>query len=281
MGAVWLLDLPEVLARKGGVVRTWGGWETRSRGSGGYNALYAVGVHHTASDTSWQNDCSYMWGNSPNEPVGAVHLDRQGVWTIGAAGATNTQGKGGPWTNSKGQITPRDSANSYWISIEAANAGTGQAWPGPQLDAYVNGCAALCEAYNLSAADVQAHFEWTTRKIDPWGPPRYAGNGMWDMAHFRRDVAAAMGSNPPSTSQEDTMYVVKNTNQTIHVGNGVIRRYVATGDANELIAAALRAGTPLINWANGKAVESSNQITPLPGDQWSGGLGQDVGAFIE
>ena len=205
MGARWLLDLPDVCRAAGLRTNTWPGWETRSRGSGGYNALHAVGVHHTASNTSPNNDMTYMWQNSPNEPVGAIYLARDGVVTIGAAGATNTQGKGGPWTNSKGQTTPLDAANSYWISIEAANAGTGEAWPVAQQDAYVTLCAALCDTYDLAPADVQAHFEWTNRKIDPAGNSRYAtGGNKWNMPQFRGDVSAAMGSGPPPGDDEVT-----------------------------------------------------------------------------
>ncbi|WP_218214598.1 hypothetical protein, partial [Ursidibacter maritimus] len=76
----------------------WPGWETRSRSTGGYDNILAIGTHHTASTTSPDSDCSYMWGGSPDEPIGAVLLDRTDEVTIGAAGATNTQGKGGPYT---------------------------------------------------------------------------------------------------------------------------------------------------------------------------------------
>jgi len=190
MGSIWLHDLPDVLARSGYPVDRYQRWETTSRGSGGYDALHAVGVHHTASNTAPANDMNYMWRNSPNEPVGAVYLARDGRWTVGAAGATNTQGKGGPYTTSKG-TTPLNAANRYWISIEAANAGTGEAWPVAQQDSYVKGCAALCEAYGFDPTrDVIAHFEWTNRKIDPFGPSKWAGHAKWDMPAFRADVAA-------------------------------------------------------------------------------------------
>ena len=96
MGGVWLHDLPYVIAAAGIPHRTWPGWETRSRSSGGYDAVWALGVHHTASSTTPDNDCSYMWQNSPDRPIGTMLLDRAGLVTVGAAGATNTQGKGGP-----------------------------------------------------------------------------------------------------------------------------------------------------------------------------------------
>ena len=216
MGAVWLHDLPDVCRNAGLVTHTYPGWETRSRGSGGYNAVYAIGAHHTASDTSPESDMNYMWGShNPNEPVGAIYLARSGEVTIGCAGATNTQGKGVAWTNSKGQRTPDDDANRYWISIEAANAGTGQAWPTVQQDAYVTLCAALCDAYGLSDYDVRSHFEWSPgRKIDPAGNSRYAtGGNLWNMDQFRADVRAAMGGGtvPPPTNPGDGVFANMST----------------------------------------------------------------------
>ena len=54
-----------------------------------------------------------------------LYLDRGGTWWVLAAGATNTNGKGGPW----GPI-PANSANSRVIGIEAGNNGIGE--PGPR-----------------------------------------------------------------------------------------------------------------------------------------------------
>jgi len=196
MGSIWLHDLPDVLTDAGVRVRLWDGWETRARSSGGYDAVYAVFAHHTASKTAPDNDCSYMWNGSPDRPVGAVLLDRTGLVTIGAAGATNCQGKGGPWTLSTGTI-PLDKGNAYGVAIEAANNGIGEGWPTAQVDAYVFTVAAMCEAWGLDPnRDVLAHFEWVEpscpgRKVDPVGPSPWAtGASSWDMDGFRGDVAA-------------------------------------------------------------------------------------------
>jgi hypothetical protein len=207
VGSTWLRDLPAALA---GVpdVGWYDDWENRARSSGGYDALYAIGVHHTASSASPANDMAYMWANAQDRPIGAIYLARDGAITVGAAGATNTQGKGGPYTCSRGTI-PLDSGNRYMLSVEAANNGTGERWPDAQLDAYLNLCAALCAHYHLDPArDVVAHFEWTTRKVDPAGPVRYApAASSWNMGAFRDDVTTC--TTPPTPLEEADVEVVE------------------------------------------------------------------------
>ena len=207
MGAYWLLDLPDWFDDAGLEWRCWPGWEQRSRSSGGYDQLWAVIVHHTASNTSPDNDCSYMWGStSGDQPIGAVLLERTGRVTIGAAGATNCAGKGGPMPTSHGTI-PVDKGNSYAFNIEAANAGTGEHWSDVMLDAYTLLVATLCDHLALDVErDCWSHFEWAPdRKIDPAGPDRYAsGSASWDMGAFRSDVATcSTAPTPPPEPQED------------------------------------------------------------------------------
>jgi N-acetylmuramoyl-L-alanine amidase len=206
IGSIWLHTLPDALEDLGNV-SFYSGWENRSRSSGGYNALMGIVVHHTASQTSTPNDCNYMWNNSPDRPVGAIYLGRDGEIVVGAAGATNCAGKGGPYTTSKGTI-PLDSGNSNTISIEAGNNGTGEAWPAAQQDAYVALVAALCDYYDFDPLrDVLSHFEWAPdRKVDPAGNSRYAtGSNKWNMNQFRADVKAKMGggSTPPPDEEEE------------------------------------------------------------------------------
>jgi hypothetical protein len=221
MGALWLPGLPDWLSSAGLRVRTWPGWLTRSRSSGGYDDIFAIGIHHDAGHPSQTTDgrCRYEWEVAANRPIGALHLGADGEWVVGAAGATNTQGRGGPYQCSRGTI-PLDSGNRYTISVEASNNGTGQPWSQAQREAYVEGCAAIIEGLARDGAfdarygnqkriqldplrDVIAHFEWTTRKIDPAGPPSpYARANdqylRWDMGRFRSDVAAAMTIDPPT-----------------------------------------------------------------------------------
>ena len=71
-----------------------------------------------------------------------LYLERSGRWWVLAAGATNTNGKGGPW----GRI-PANSANSKVIGIEAGNNGIGEAWPEGMQESYTTGVAALAKHY--------------------------------------------------------------------------------------------------------------------------------------
>lgn len=192
MGAVWLASLPAVLESAGLQVTRWPGWELRSRSSGGYDAVWAIGVHHDAAPvgTSLETRCRYAWEQSSTRPIGALWLHTDGRVVVGAAGATNTQGRGGPVTTSKGVI-PLDAGNRYMLSIEASNNGSGEVWPEAQQEAYVLLCRTLCDWLDLNPEmDVIAHFEYTSRKIDPAGPSRYAaGVNKWNMDAFRADVA--------------------------------------------------------------------------------------------
>lgn len=189
-GGVWLHNLPTVLRNAGLKVVEFPGWQTRSRSTGGYDQLLAIQVHHTASSTTPANDTAYMWNNARDKPIGAVYLARDGTVHIGAAGATNTSGKGGPLSTSRGTI-PLDGANRYVLSIEAANNGVGEAWPKAQQDAYVKMVGALAKAYGIQVrrGDIHAHHEWTTRKVDPAGSSRFAtGSAKWNMDTFRAEV---------------------------------------------------------------------------------------------
>jgi N-acetyl-anhydromuramyl-L-alanine amidase AmpD len=214
VGDIWLRDLPTALKSLGNVT-LFKGWETRSRSSGGYNKLMGIVVHHTASSTSTYNDTTYMWINSPTKPVGALYLARNGEVVIGAAGATNCAGRGGPYTTSKGTIA-KDTANSNTISIEAGNAGTGEPWPKVQQDTYVALVAALCSHYKLDPSrDVMAHHEWAPdRKIDPAGSSRYAAGGnKWNMGVFRNDVKARQPQEDNELTEAEMDELVERTAQ--------------------------------------------------------------------
>ena len=128
------------------------------------------------------------------KPVGAIYLARDGEIVIGAAGATNCAGKGGPYTTCKGTI-PLDSGNSNTITIEAGNAGTGEPWPTAQQDAYVALVAALCSYYDFDPwRDVMAHFEWAPTEDRPSRSVAVRrGGNKWNMDLFRNDVTELVG----------------------------------------------------------------------------------------
>lgn len=213
MGAYWLHDAPAALEAAGLTVIRYPGWETRSRASGGLDAIKAVFVHHTASSPSRVDPMQLgksLFVDHQYKPCGNIGLARNGTVVFGAAGAANTQGAGGPLNTSKGVI-PVDYGNRMGIAIEADNNGVGERWSDVQIDAYLRTVAVLCRLYNLNPlTDVFAHFEWApNRKIDPAGgvgQSPYANlndrNLRWDMQRFRADVRAIMdgGTTPPDMS---------------------------------------------------------------------------------
>jgi hypothetical protein len=204
MGGYWLHNLPDVLARLPNV-SFYDGWENRSRSSGGYDNVLGVVIHHTASNAQPDSDMNYMWnGSGGDQPIGAIYLARDGAITVGCAGATNTQGKGGPLSCKYGTV-PLDKGNQNMIAIEAANGGTGEAWPQVQQDRYVELVRALCDGYGFDpTTDVHSHFSYCApscpgRKIDPAGPSRFGSvnhNDTWDIELFR---VAVLGAPLPPT----------------------------------------------------------------------------------
>jgi len=218
MGSIWLRDLDDWLRTEGIAFREYPGWETRARSSGGFDQVWGIVAHHTASNATWQNDCAYMWQNATTKPIGNVHLDRAGVVTIGTAGASNTNGKGiAPWSTSKGVIPldPSSMGNRMAFAIEAASNGVGERWPRPQMDAYLRLMNMLCRRLRLDPMrDVTTHRGWAgTRKSDPFGPADgypTLGAGTWDVAALRSLVAAA-GSTlqpppiPPPSGDDDML----------------------------------------------------------------------------
>lgn len=211
MGSRYLTDLAQVCRSIGVVVHEESGWQTRARGSGGYNSGLPnhVMCHHTASNPSsdGQSDVNYMCYGSDNRPVANLYLSRRGEIWVMAAGSTNTNGKGHDYW---GGGVPNDSMNGYAIGIEAANNGVGEPWPTVQQDVYVSLVVALCSHYHIPNNNIRAHFEWAPdRKIDPAGQSRYAsGSNKWAMNSFRLDCEDAEsgyvpGPGPSPTRKDD------------------------------------------------------------------------------
>ena len=241
MGQIYYDQLADVLTAAGvavSVSEVNAGWERRARSSGGFSAP-PLGVvwHHTASTAAPESDLSWMIHGSDDAPIGNVLLARDGVvWPI-AAGAANTQGKGGPVTLSRGTAGV-DTGNSTLFAIEAANAGTGEGWPTAQVDAYFATSNALNAMFGNLPTDVITHAlgagdGWTSRKIDPatayavagpWYPAGVTSSGTWLLADIRDECARragqtpAPGPNPPDPgqppSEEDsvmTQFLIRNT----------------------------------------------------------------------
>lgn len=197
MGSRYLTDLADVCRRTGWPVIEVDGWQTRARGSGGYDTGRPnhVMAHHTASgpgSDGW-DDVNYCTFGDDDAPLCNLYLSRVPEIFVCAAGATNTNGSGSDPCG----VTADDSMNSSAIGIEAGNDGVGEHWPPAQQAAYTTLCAVLSDAYGIAPAQVHAHFEWTSRKIDPAGPSDWALSGSWNMNTFRADVELATGTPPP------------------------------------------------------------------------------------
>lgn len=216
MGRIWLHETPKYLHKFGVKYNLYPGWETRSRSSGGYESVMAIGIHHTASSATAtpQSEMNWMWNSAPDRPIGNFLVDRTGTVHLGAAGAANTQGRGGPIRTSKGIIS-KDRGNLYFISIEASNSGRGQEWPHAQMEAYVKLCAALCDQFGLNPrTDIISHWEWVlpsqpNRKVDPTGPTPsmpeiggLSGNNRWNDDAFRARVVKELEAIQPAPEPE-------------------------------------------------------------------------------
>lgn len=221
MGSVWLRDLDKWLTAAGLNVSVYDDqWKNRSRSSGGYEAVRGIGIHHDASSigSSEKSACDWGWKNSSDKPIGCIRLARDGHITVGAAGATNTMGKGGPLTTSRGTI-PKDQGNLYMVAIEAANNGVGETWGRQMMDAYIAMVWALCEHLDLQHSDVFGHAGYCQpscpgRKIDPAGPasgyPNLGGTSgakTWPDSAFRSYLDAYKippGPTPPPANDWPT-----------------------------------------------------------------------------
>jgi hypothetical protein len=190
------------------------GWEDRARSSGGFaNPPLGIQWHHTASSTTPENDTGWQTEGSDDAPIGNATIMRDGsIWLV-AAGASNTAGKGGPLTLSRGTV-PLDSGNSTTWAWEVANSGVGERWPQIQVDAYFAATIEMNKRFGNAPTDVFTHAigasdckGWTDRKIDPataaavegpWKPRSVNSSGTWHLGDIRAELERrAAGTTPP------------------------------------------------------------------------------------
>lgn len=230
MGAIYLTDLASVLRDAGLMVEEVAGWQTRARSSGGYDRVHGICVHHTASGPSSDGWPTVNYGtfNHPVKPCSNLYLDRTGKWWVSAGGASNTEGKGGPYLD-----IPKDAANSRTIAIEIMNNGIGEPYPAAQQMSLLHGLAVMWNRYagrfNWGGdwRRIYSHFEWTNahpdtfgRKCDPTGPSMWSNNPVnrqgcnyasrWWMDQLRAAVAKHAGelvtpTPPPVTPPPSTL----------------------------------------------------------------------------
>jgi N-acetylmuramoyl-L-alanine amidase len=233
-GQRYLIELADVIRSAGLEVVEVDGWQTRARGSGGYDGTYpwCVMWHHTASDTSAENDVGYICYGCPDAPVANLYLARDGVVWVCAAGATNTNGTGGPMMMSKG-VVPADDMNRAAVSVEMANNGVGQAWPQVQVDAMFRLSLALTDWLGLRPDDVAGHYDWTPgRKIDParadavqgpWQPRSVNSSGTWSIDDIRDELWLRSEHLPPPQQEDDPMYLATLSDGTVVVVGSAVR----------------------------------------------------------
>lgn len=242
MSRIWLHDTPNFFKKFGINYKLYPGWELRSRRSGGYEKIMAIGLHHTASSGSGAGQMAFMWQNSSVSPIGNIFIDTDGTVWLGAAGAANTQGQGGPVSTSKGLI-PKNQGNLYFIAIEGSNNGVGQIWTEKQMDSYVKTCAALCNQFNLDPMkDIFSHWEWVLpnqpgRKIDPAGPtpsmPEIggtSGRNRWNDEAFRVRVAKLLRSDKVTRIQGNNRYSTSVEVSKAAFPKGAKAVYICTGE---------------------------------------------------
>jgi hypothetical protein len=221
VSGIYYVDAAEWLRAVGITVVEWSpygmpgdSWTRRARSSGGF-AAPPLGIqwHHTASDTTPENDITWQTEGCDDAPVGNATIMRDGsVWMV-AAGAANTAGKGGPLTLSRGTV-PADGANSRTWAWEVANDGVGERWPAAQMATYFAATLELNRRFGNAPDDVFTHAigapecrGWTDRKIDParadaidpafgWRPSSVSSSGTWSLADIRAELRRRAGAGP-------------------------------------------------------------------------------------
>lgn len=224
MGSLYLTWMADDLAAAGLRVVRYQGWTTRSRSSGGYDHdPLCVMWHHTASQTSAENDCYYMCHSSGDRPICNLYIARDGqVWVL-AAGATNTNGKGRSLTFSQGAV-PTDKMNVNAVGMEIGNNGVGEPYPQAQIDAAFTASNVINRHLGNRPTDVATHAYYAPdRKIDPargnavqgpWRPREINNSGTWNLDDLRAECTRRSGTGPipmPPGGDDVEKYLVRTT----------------------------------------------------------------------
>lgn len=287
MTGIYVVEVADWLRAIGITVVEVDGWETRARSSGGFPAPGPLGVqwHHTASQASPESDTNYMFKTAQDRPIGNMLLARDGSAWIGAAGAANTAGKGGPLTLSRGTVK-QDGANAVTWAIEAANNGVGESWPQVQIDAYFAISNEINRRFGNTPTDIFNHYTWTPgRKIDPatagavqgaWQPRSLNSSGTWHQDDVNAEATRRASSPTPTPPDpgpqpvEDAMLflcaVNLGTNDSPvmgdrYVGNGV-QSYVLTDEEFDVIGDRIESGDR--RWLNPNNLQPIVDRNKLP-----------------
>ncbi|MEW2474600.1 N-acetylmuramoyl-L-alanine amidase [Micromonospora gifhornensis] len=194
-----LLWLPEVLRAAGLTVHEYDGW--RTRGSDQWGPIRGITCHATAGSAT-STDAGELrvlvtGSTSAPPPIAQLYLSRSGQWWVVASGRCNHNLVGWAGPN-------KDLGNSALLGIEAQNDNRGQAWPQAQYESYVRGVAALVERLGIPVGRVAGHKE---HQPAGYGKSSTKSDPTFDMAKFRRDVAAMVAGTGSSTGGMDDMFV--------------------------------------------------------------------------
>ena len=216
MSGRYLTDMADVVRSVGLQVVELSGWQTRARSSGGYadGGPWCIMLHHTASNGDGASDADYCTFRSSDRPVCNLVLGRDAVVYVCAAGATNTNGKGGPWTLPNGRTIAQDTMNTRAIGIEMSNNGVGMAYPQVMVDAMFSLIGVLAGAYlGGDVSSLCQHVNWAPgRKIDPatgaavqgpWRPSTTNSSGSWRLDDVQAEALQRVLA-PPTPEPEPT-----------------------------------------------------------------------------
>lgn len=251
MGSRYLDELADELRAAGVAVLEWDGWQTRARSSGGYDAgrPSCTVWHHTASTASLESDAAYCATGAADAPICNLIIGRDGRVAVIAAGATNTNGKGGPFTLADGTLVAADTMNVHAVGLELANAGTGEPYPPAQIDAAFAASLVCSRIIGRGADNALEHVEWAPgRKIDParaeavgggWRPSSTNSSGSWSGADLRAELVrrSSSSSSPEEEADEMRLFVRHGDNAWICHNGG--KWWVQTNEAWAALAAEL------------------------------------------
>lgn len=170
---LWLYDVLKNEPGLEGKVKEYPGW--KNRGHGDFGDIWGIIAHHTGGNNSTAASIAEGRPDLPG-PVSQIHIDRQGIVTVVAAGIAWHGGMGewpGIGTNNANQVT---------IGIEASSDGVSP-WPKAEYDSYIRVCAAILRKLGHSSSRLIGHKEWAVVQ-GKWDP------GGIDMKDMRKDVQA-------------------------------------------------------------------------------------------
>lgn len=161
----WLTDLSLAVQKSGLVVHEVAGWQ--NRGHAHFIDIRGIVEHHTAGPKSGNIPSLHtlVYGRPGlSGPLCNLGFARDASVYVVAAGVAWHAGVG------SGYGFTANMANYEAIGIEAESTGAGD-WTAAQIAAWPRLNNALGGHYGFAVSRMIGHYEWTPRKIDPFGLP--------------------------------------------------------------------------------------------------------------